>query len=751
MREVHLDSETYSDVPLKDGTHRYAERAEVMLVTYAHGDGPVHCWDLTVDPTPPADLVEAAHDPDVRFVTQNGGMFDRVVFKHCRRMRWFFEAVPIERWYDTRVQALAHSLPGGLDALCQIFNVADEDKKLDGKQLIQLFCKPPAKNLKRGRATRHTHPNEWEAFKRYAIQDIPSMRAVHKKMPTWNYQGGEMLLWHLDQAINMRGMCMDVGLAHAAIRAVDRAQKRLAARTVELTNGELQRATQRDKLLAHLLSEYGVDLPDLTKATLERRVEDTSLPWALRELLAIRLQACTTSTTKYKTLIRSVSADGRLRGTKQFCGAARTGRWAGRLFQPDNMARPTLKQAVIDQGIEAMKADCEDLITDNVMELASNAVRGCIVAPRGKKLCVADLSNIEGRKLAWLAGEKWKLKAFADFDTVLGNDGKWYTGPEFYAAALRREYIPLELNEKGEPIRKGHDLYKLAYARAFNITADEVTKDGRQIGKVMELGLGYEGGVGAFLQFALVYGLDIEAMSDAAVSSIPDHIWEEARGMLEWTKKQRRSTFGLSDQAWMVCESFKRSWRYAHPGVSDLWTDVGYAVRRAIQSPGTTIDTSSASFQRESQDAHHWKRSGGIHQRPRMVIRRDGAWLRIRLPSGRFLCYPSPQVADDGQVSYMGVNQYSRKWSRIKTYGGKLVENITQAAARDVLTSNMPAIEDAGYHIVLSVHDELLTEAPDSDDYTHEHLSALMATNPEWAPGLPLAAAGFEAYRYRKE
>jgi DNA polymerase bacteriophage-type len=712
--KLYCDLETYSPVPLKDGTHRYAEQAEVMLFPYALNDDKPQLWDLTTHPKPPSDLADALHDRDVMTVWQNGGMFDRVVVKHA--LPWVYDAAPIERWYDTRVQALAHSLPGGLDALCQIFNVADEDKKLDGKALIQLFCKPPAKNLKRGRATRHTHPNEWESFKRYAIQDIPSMRSVHKKMPTWNYQGGEMLLWHLDQAINMRGVQMDLDLARAAIRAVDRAQKRLAARTVELTNGELQRATQRDKLLAHLLAEYGVDLPDLTKATLERRVEDTSLPWALRELLAIRLQASTTSASKYKTLVRAVSQDDRLRGTLQFCGASRTGRWAGRLFQPQNMMRPTLKQAAIDQGIEAMKADCEDLVTDNVMELANNAVRGCIVARPGKKLCVADLSNIEGRKLAWLAGEKWKLAAFADFDAGIGAD-----------------------------------LYKLAYARAFNITAEEVTKDGRQIGKVMELGLGYEGGVGAFLQFALVYGLDIEAMSDAAVSSIPDHIWEEARGMLDWTKKQRRSTFGLSDQAWMVCESFKRSWRYAHPGVSDLWTDVGYAVKRAIDSPGTTIDTSSAGFQREAQGVFHWKRSGAVHDRPRLLVRRDGAWLRIRLPSGRFLCYPSPQVADDGTVSYMGVNQYSRKWSRIKTYGGKLVENITQAAARDVLTSNMPAIEAAGYDIVLSVHDELLTEAPDTADYSHEHLSALMATNPPWAAGLPLAAAGFEAYRYRKD
>jgi DNA polymerase len=197
--------------------------------------------------------------------------------------------------------------------------------------------------------------------------------------------------------------------------------------------------------------------------------------------------------------------------------------------------------------------------------------------------------------------------------------------------------------------------------------------------------------------------------------------------MLEWTKKKRRSTFGLSDRAFMVCESFKRSWRAAHPEVVSFWKDVGDTVRAAINRPGVTFPCR------------------------RLRIRRDGAWLRIQLPSGRFLCYPSPQVADDNTISYMGVNQYSRKWARIKTYGGKLVENITQAAARDVLTANMPAIEQAGYEIVLTVHDEILSEAPDSEDFNAEHLAALMATNPAWADGLPLAAAGFEAARYRKD
>lgn len=691
MHKLYCDKETFCEVPIQNGTHAYAEKAEVMLFTYAIDDGPVQCWDLTVTKQMPADLRAAIGDPSVMTIWQNGGMFDRVVMKHA--LPEMYAKLPIERWYDTMVQALAHSLPGSLDKLCEIFRIDAGDSKMGiGKSLIQLFCKPRPVNSTIRRATRHTHPKDWEDFKLYAMNDIAAMRAVHKKMPTWNYQGGELALWYLDQAVNMRGVQMDTELAQAAIRAVERAQKHLAARTMELTNGEVEKATKRDALLAHLLAEYGVDLPNLQKATLERRIEDTSLPWALRELLAIRLQASTSSTSKYKTLIKGVSSDGRLRGTLQFNGASRTGRWAGRLFQPQNLPRPKLKQDQIDTGIEALKADCDDLVTDNVMELTSSAIRGCIVAPRGKKLVVADLSNIEGRALAWLAGETWKLKAFADFD-------------------------------KGT----GHDMYKLAYAKSFNVKPETVNKDQRQKGKVQELALGYEGGVGAFLTFSLTYRIDLEAMAAEAYPLLPRDLKAEAEEFYAWTKKKNRSTFGLPEEVFVTCDTFKRAWRRAHPATESLWSEVQDAVITATRRPGVTIDCRL------------------------LRIRRDGAWLKVRLPSGRLMCYPSPQVDESGKFSYMGINQYSRKWSRIKSYGGKLVENITQAASRDVLTHSMPNIEAAGYQIVLTVHDEVITEAPDSDEFNADHLAGLMATNPPWAKDLPLAAAGFEAYRYRKD
>lgn len=707
MSKLWCDLETYCEKPLKHGTHAYAESCEIMLWSYALDDGPVTVWDLTEDPTPPADLVAALAEPAREVWFQNGGMFDFVVLSYAMPAL----LPPLARRRDTLVQALCHSLPGALDTLCEVLSIAQDERKLkSGKALVQLFCKPPAKNMKRGRATRHTHPVEWQEFKDYAGADILAMRAIHKKMPMWNYTGAEMALWFLDQTINMRGMTMDLELARAAVAAVDRAQVDLANRTRELTAGEVESARKRDKLLAYLLAEFGVDLPDMQKSTLERRVDDPNLPWALRELLAIRLQASTTSTSKYKTLLNGVSSDGRLRGTKQFCGAGRTGRWAGRLFQPDNMPRPSIGslrddalQEAIDQGIVALKLGVADLVVDNVMELTSAAVRGCIVAPAGKKLVVADLSNIEGRKLSWLAGENWKLQAFRDYDTILGIDAK------------------------GKATRKGYDLYVLAYAKAFGVSPEDVDKFMRQIGKVMELALGYEGGVGAFLTFAAAYNIDLEEMAEKAFDAIPADILAEARDMYQWTLKKRRSTFGLSERAWLVCESFKRSWRYAHPEVSAFWKDLGRAVVEATQRPGTTLTCR------------------------RLKVRRDGAWLRIRLPSGRFLCYPSPQVDDHGQFSYMGVNQYSRKWGRIKSYGGKLVENVTQAAARDVLAASMPHVEAAGYQIVLTVHDEIITEAPDSPEFNADHLAGLMSANPPWADGLPLAAAGFEAYRYRKD
>lgn len=700
MKTLYFDCETYSECDLfKAGTHAYAEHptTEITVAQWAIDDGEPVVEDLSTGGHPSFELAAWLERSDCEIVAHNSA-FDRTLVRHV----WGLE-IPVERWRDTMVKALSHGLPGGLDKISKALKFGeDQAKDKRGRELIQLFCKPRPKGHKLRRATCHTHPDEWDEFLAYSRQDIVAMRAVDTTLPAWNYKPGhaELALWHLDQKINDRGFLVDLRLADGAIAAVKAEQIRLKAEITAHTNGAVTSASKRDDLLKHILAEYGVTLPDMKKDTLERRLNDPDLPDGVRFLIALRLEATKTGVAKYVALKRAVSADGRLRNTVQFAGAPRTARWAGRIFQPQNMMRPDMPQAEIAIAIEALSTGVAHLYDADVMRLASNAVRGCIIAPPGKKLCVADLANIEGRGLAFLADERWKLQAFSLFD-------------------------------QGE----GDDLYALAYARSFNVTAASVmenkkTGDGmqRQIGKVMELGLGFGGGVAAFLTFAIVYSLDLDTMANAVWQTATHEALENARGMLAWVKKMKRSTFGLTDRVYVACELLKRAWRDAHPNTEALWSAADQAVKSAIWSPGQTFKI-------------------GKH----LAARVDGAWLRIRLPSGRYLCYTQPKVSDSGEISYMGINQYTRQWCRVKTYGGKLIENCTQAFARDVMGHNMPLVEKAGYEIVLTVHDEVITETPDTEDYSHTELARLLATVPPWAKGMPIEAAGFEADRYRKD
>ena len=643
MTTLWLDLETYSETPITHGTHKYAETAEVLLVAYAFDDEEVEVMDLTERGS--LDSVQMMIDTADKIVIHNSA-FDRTVLRHCG------VHMPLDKVEDTMVIALAHGLPGSLGALCDVLGVPqDKAKDKAGKKLIHLLTKPRPKNVKLRRANRDTHPDEWAAFVEYARLDVDAMRVVYRLLPNWNRHGSERALWLLDQKINDRGIAIDVELANAALRAFQRSSRDLAERTRILTNGAVGSLTQRGKFLEHLEQTLAFTTPDLKKGTVSTLLQGT-LTSEVRELLEIRQQASATSPAKYKVLLKATSADGRLRGTLQFCGASRTGRWGGRLFQPQNLPRPTMKQEQIDFGIDAMKLDAEDLLFDNVSELCSSAVRGALIAAPGCKLVVSDLSNIEGRVLAWLAGEDWKTEAFKQFDAGVG-----------------------------------HDLYKLAYAKSFNKKAEDVTKDERQIGKVQELALGYQGSVGAFSSMAALYGV-----------FLPE---EEVKRIVE-------------------------AWRKAHKAVVSLWYDLERAVKDAIRSPNKRFTVRDLSIGYKDN------------------------WLRIKLPSGRYLCYPNAGL-NEGTIVYQGVNQYTKKWETIETYGGKLAENVVQAVARDVLASGMFRAEAAGYAVCLHVHDELITETPDTDEYSVDELSRIMSTNPGWSLGLPLAAAGFETRRYKKD
>lgn len=764
MADLWIDLETFSPVPIKHGISRYAEQAEVLLFGYALDDEDPHVWDVAAGEPCPPELEEAFFSPEFLVWAQNGTQFDWVVLRAV--MRWVHDAVLPNRRRDTMVQAYSHSLPGNLAMMCAALGVKDEESKLDGKRFIRLFCMPPPKNVKdRTRATRLTHPVEWEEFKtKYAARDIIAMRAAHKKMPTWNYRGKqlELELEQLDAKVNARGVFMDVTLARAAVRASDIAKVGLAVRTRELTDDEVSSATKRDAMLAHILSLYGIDLPDMQKDTIERRASDESLPEELRELLRVRLMSTTTSVAKFTSLLNGVSSDGRLRGMMQFRGAARTGRRAHRLMQMGNMMRPDMKAHEIEFAIKLLKLDAAHLVYDNVMRVCANAIRGTIIASPGKKLVVADLANIEGRMAAWLAGEEWKLQAFRDYDTII---------PDLFDA-------------KGKPVRKGPDLYLVAYASSFNVPVESIdtgTIEGfnqRQIGKVEELMFQYGGGVGAWITGAATYGIDLDQMTEQVFDVLPDWAKKEAEDFMHWLyegpeethrkaiakleaarlagdsgiddliaeadakleARKLKARHMLSEKTFITCDAIKRLWRKAHPEISSIWKELENAIRACIETPGIQLSVR------------------------RLKVRRDASWLRVGLPSGRVLCYPLPAwdltvPAADGKparhyagFSYMGISQYTKRWERINSYGGKVFENATQAAACDQLLECQPAIEEAGFEIVLDVHDEDVTEAPiDRDDLNPELLGAMMCADLGWNAGLPLAAAGWQGQRYRKE
>ncbi len=679
-----LDCETFCELPITVGSYRYAEECEIMLISYAIDDEPAEVLDLTAQDAKTS-FVEAHSKLD--FIRQRIDEADEIVIQNSAFDRIVFAAhgitIPVEKIVDTLVIALLHSLPGKLEQLCDVLGVpTDKAKDKAGKKLIQLFCKPRPKNMKLRRATRETHPEEWAQFIEYARQDIPSMLAVLDRLPKWNWTPEERGYWLLDQRINDRGVRADLDLAKAALRAFDRTKADLNERTAEMTDGAVGSLTQRDRFMDYLDIEHDFRPVDMTKGTVAAILKRNDLSTEMRELLTMRQQAAAASPAKYRSVLNSACKDGRLRGMTQFCGASRTGRDAGRIVQLQNLPRPTLKPHEIEAAIEAIKLDCEDLLYENVSELCVNAVRGCLVSEEDRKLVVSDLSNIEGRILAWLASEDWKIRAFEDYDAG-----------------------------------RGHDLYKLTAGRILNKRPEDITKNERQAyGKVPELALGYQGSIGAFLTMGANYGVNLPE----------DEVLAIVRG-----------------------------WRAAHPGIKQMWYDLERAAINAIWNPDNLYRVGKLSFDVK-----------------------DG-YLRMRLPSGRYLSYRKARVITDcracegtgkiakrgslelcdtcygsgndrPRVQYDGVNQYTRKWETIDTYGGKFAEQACQATARDVFFNGLKLAEENDYRVVVRVHDELLTEVPDDPRYDETGLSAQMTRKRSWMLGLPLAAAGHSLYRYAK-
>lgn len=677
--KLWIDIETRSPVPIKHGVAKYATQAEVITVQWAVDDEPPHLTE-TLRSRPPEHLLSAVAEADELWA--HGAEFEQQVLN----TQGWWPAIDPTKWRCTMALARMHGLPGGLDKLSDIFKLGESAKDKRGRQLIQTFCVPDIN----GRYNdARSHFTQWVEFCQYALQDIVAMRALYHKLPKWNATPRMWAAWHLDQKMNAQGVAVDLKLAAGAVKATTRAKKRMADRVEDMTLGVVERATQRGRLLSYL-ADYGVDLPDLTADTVERRLGDENLPEHVKELLRVRQQVSKASTAKYSRVL-DYSVAGRLRNLLVFCGAARTGRWAGRTIQPQNFPRGSHKPLEVEQAIVAFQNDAIELLNpDECLALASSCLRGLFVAEEGRKLCVADLANIEGRDMAWIAGEQWKLDAFRAYD-----EGR------------------------------GPDLYKVAYARAFNVdpaSVDDGTQ--RQIGKVMELSLQYYGGVGAFCSMAETYGLRLEELAAAAWPVIPQEFKDQTLGQYAKAVRRRR-TYGLEERTWLTCHSLVLMWRAAHPAIVSFWSELEAAVRAAVHANKAT-------------------------RVRRVVVARVENWLRVRLPSGRYLSYPAPRASDEG-VSFVGVDPYTKQWGRVSTYSGKLAENIVQASSADILMDGLLAADAAGYNPVLSVHDEIICEPPDEDGYNDEHLSKLMTSNSPWAAGLPLAAKGFTAKRYAKK
>ena len=764
------DLETRSPVPIKNGTHAYAEKAEVMLWAYAGPEGETRVWDLMsgsdwyleelsgewreidvgLGKIPPT-LAAMLNDPEALVWFHNGGMFDFVVL-----LTWnpaFGALIPIERWRDTMILAYLHSLPGALDKLGLMLEFDEGDRKLtDGRRLIRLFCIPydTAPDGTPLYHDRQSHPVEWKQFVIYAARDIRTMRTVRNRLPRWNDTPKQWALWQCDLRINYRGFHVDQELADAAILVAESAKRSMASRVSEITDGDVGAATQRDKMLKWILESHGVELPDMRADTLERRMDDPELPSEVKELLGLRLRSSMNSPAKFKAVKKAVSRDSRLRGTQQFRGAGRTGRTAHRLFQPGNMMRPTMPWPMIQACITGIKRGTLDLIWDNPMEACSNTVRSVIDAPHGKKLVVADLANVEGRYGAWLPGEETTLQAFRDYDTLqLDANGEPIPNPK----------------KPGEFLRVGPDLYVKAYCASFNV--EKLSDDKheaflqRQIGKVEELMFLYGGGVGAWITGAATYGIDLDAMTEAVYDTLPGDVIAEAAQYLSYLYEEldakyrkaldkltvsrvegyagkraaldaqleldkEKARYGLSEKVFITCDSIKRLWRRARPRTVSYWKELESTIREAIENPGVTL------------------------RARRVRVRRSGDWLRIALPSGRELCYPNIRINKAGKIAYTGQNQYTKKWEELTSYGGKFFENLVQAAANDQLVECLPIAEAEGYSVILTVHDEDVAEVPDLPEYSAQRLAEIMVSDLGWNRGVPLAAAGDSMKQYHK-
>jgi DNA polymerase len=681
---IHLDTEVKA--PFKNalntlGLDNYARHPDtaLLLVTWAVDDDPVQVWDTRE--RRPADLFDALRDPKITVAAQNA-QFDRVVIRHK------LIDVPIDRWYCTRARAYAHGLPGSLEDLSRIYKLGDAAKK-DGTALIELFCEQGSDP--------DAYPVEWLMFVDYAIHDVEALRQLCKRLPDWNFGEYEQRVYHLDQRINDRGFAVDLDLAQKMIDASAKARVSLDARVQALTDGAIKKGTQRAAVKDWIASDTFA-LVDMRAETLRKALREATLTPEQREMIELRLLTAKSSTAKCQTAINTAH-DGRIRYTVTYGGAGRIGRFSHKGFQPGNMPRPERKADVVACAIEALQIGCLDVIWgDEAMAVCADALRGLIVAAPGHKLLVADWSNIEGRMLAWYAGEEWKLQAYHDKDAG-----------------------------------RGADFYRLLGQKMTGRDPESFTDAERQQMKGCELSMGYEGGVGAYINIANSYRLDLKKLAQDAPRTLSAEYIERGRSEYEWAVKTD-NTHDLPPDIYAACAAYKHSWRDGCPATTQLWETLITAAKEAVSNPGKLF----------------------VVGKVKMAATAD--WLAIQLPSGRRVMFAKPKIETVVTRDAKGKETFrtqltalkSPQWYREGLYGGLLANAITQGGCRDILVDAMLRLDAQGYPIVLHIHDEVIAEVSQTDVRTHESMIEEMTKLPTYLAGLPLTAAGYTTARYRK-
>ena len=645
----------------KAGAQKYIQSPDFQILLFAYSvDGaPVEIIDLARGEYLPPWLVQAITSPDYIKHAYNAPFEWGCLSK-------FLGALPPSQWRCTMFHALYCGYTIGLEATGKALGLPEDKKKLNtGKALIRYFCvpcKPSKANGQRTRNLPHHDPAKWELFREYNRQDVVTEMEIERRLSSFPVPDFVQKQWETDLIINARGVAVDMELVDGALSLGATVRQNLMTEAMQLSG--LNNPNSVAQLTEWLQEETGEELADLRKDTVARLLKEDNNSAKVRRMLEIRQELGKTSTKKYDAIEAAVCADGRVRGLLQFYGANRTGRWAGRLVQVQNLPRTyTEPLDLAREMVQRRNLDGLRAVYGSVPDTLSQLIRTAFIAPEGHVFIDADFSAIEARVISWLAGEQWRLEVFR-------THGKIYE-----ASASQMFGVPLEHIKKGRP----------EYAL-------------RQKGKVAELALGYQGSTGALIAMgALDMGIP--------EADLPDIV---------------------------------SRWREANKRIRDLWYSMDNAAIQVI-TQGGTVGINSLILSREYD------------------CNQGTDCMTITLPSGRKLYYVSPSIGqnqwDKPSIAYMGMDQKTKRWKRIETYGGKLVENCVQAIARDCLADTIERLEAAGLPVIFHVHDEVVIDiTPWADNDTMLDLvCSIMRTPISWAPDLPLNADGWVGHYFRKD